>query len=257
MASHTKFYNEDLELSTMDCGTEVSAENSSSEDKDVMVSWIMQFCCLKDNNRPVCSSSRLLPVSVGILCVLLLVSFGLISWGSWEMKQQEKDIRRHTELLDIHSQTLKYMLSFDTFPVNEYCPDQKCQLCPKGWMSFNKSCYLFSDDSDSKISWEQSQRYCQNRIIKLFGIMNLQEQVFLINQQTTDYYWLRQQNTDNMILGDGHNYTLGFWIDELDSTGSYTVIMYVWLYHTKSWSQATPANWTKVICEQEAFEVHF
>ncbi|XP_038161162.1 C-type lectin domain family 12 member B-like, partial [Cyprinodon tularosa] len=166
---------------------------------------------------------RVLLVSLGILCVLLAASVGVISWGGWKINQQEKliaDLRNETKHLNLITASLKketkqlqteredlnrtmhFILTFDSFPVNEYCPNGseymilsalniygKCEPCQRDWNSFNGSCYLFEERNRS---WNDSREYCQSKGADLVVVNNEEEQKFLSRQASSNYryYWL-------------------------------------------------------------------
>lgn len=140
--------------------------------------------------------SALLFVCLGILCVLLVVSIGVIIYMSIEMKKQQGDIsnlstknKRLTEdrktmqnqnkelsrERDDLNRTLGFIMKFDNFPVKDFCPDKKCQPCLKGWITFQEKCYLFYNE-DSWKTWKDSREFCLGKHSDLVVIDDLQEQ---------------------------------------------------------------------------------
>ncbi|XP_070822068.1 C-type lectin domain family 12 member B-like [Chaetodon trifascialis] len=185
---------------------------------------------------------RVLAMCLGILCVLLVVSISAIIYISVAMNGQKTDLsnlRAQTEKLIVERSnleketkelsrvrddlnwTLGVILTFDTFPVNEYCPKKTgpsvlldCQPCKKNWIAFQEKCYLFYDGNFWR-SWGESRKYCQDTSADLVVINSLQEQEFISNN--TKFYfdkfhgfWLGLNDTgaNNWVWLDGRNDTL-------------------------------------------------
>uniref|UniRef100_UPI004038810E C-type lectin domain family 4 member G isoform X2 n=1 Tax=Callospermophilus lateralis TaxID=76772 RepID=UPI004038810E len=62
-----------------------------------------------------------------------------------------------------------------------------CEPCPKSWLTFQGSCYFFSEPPSS---WEASQRLCANLSAHLVIIGGLEEQGFLSLHTRGLGYWL-------------------------------------------------------------------
>ncbi|KAM4736473.1 uncharacterized protein FYW61_006608 [Anableps anableps] len=228
--------------------------------------------------------SRLLLVCLGILCVLLVVSItviinmsivetkhqarisdlttenGRLTEDRDRMQNQTKELSQERDNLN---RTLEFILTFDNFPVKDFCPDKKCQPCQKGWIIFKKKCYLFYEEPRPWKTWEESRKFCQDKHADLVVIDDLQEQEFVSNH--TKYYfdnyhgyWLGLQETNNRwIWVDGHEDTLGFWVkEELGETGSYTLLI-PGRNPTESWDKADELFKNKFICGHEALTVPF
>ncbi|MEQ2295566.1 hypothetical protein AMECASPLE_015775 [Ameca splendens] len=224
------------------------------------------------------SQSRLL-VFLGILCVVLVVSIAIIIYISMMMIKQRANISELTtenkqlmvertmmeyqtkelsRVRDDLNRTLEIILTFDNFPVKDFCPDKKCQLCQNGWKAFGGKCYLFYNETSPWKTWRESQEYCQGKAADLVVIDDLQEQVFVSSKTETYYdqfhgYWLGLQETNkNWIWVDGHNDTLRFWIkDNLGKSGLYALLI-PGRNVTENWDKADHQFQNKFICEHEA-----
>ncbi|KAG8009846.1 hypothetical protein GBF38_013898 [Nibea albiflora] len=91
--------------------------------------------------------------------------------------------------------TLSTILTFDNFPVNEYCPEKKCQPCRKNWILFQEKCYLIYLKDSPWLTWADSRKYCQRSSADLVVIDSLQEQEFISNHSQSYYdafhgYWM-------------------------------------------------------------------
>ncbi|XP_037532458.1 C-type lectin domain family 4 member G-like [Nematolebias whitei] len=109
--------------------------------------------------------------------------------------------------------TLEFILTFDTFPVKDFCRNKRCQPCQNSWVLFQNKCYLFYKGASFK-TWEASRQFCQNQSADLVVVENLQEQEFISNN-TEPYldnihgYWLGLRQINNSwVWVDGHNDTL-------------------------------------------------
>ncbi|XP_037641347.1 C-type lectin domain family 12 member B-like [Sebastes umbrosus] len=238
-----------------------------------------------------CSRFRVLAcVGVGILCVLLVASIGSIIYLDMELNEQranhdditaEKDklimekslLEREMTNLSIVAEnlsivaenlsivaenlnrTLEIILTFDTFPVNEYCPEKKCQPCPKSWILFKEKCYLFYEENAPWKTREESRGFCQKKKADLVVVDNLQEQEF-ISSHTKYYhdsfhgYWIGLKKTkDNYwVWVDGRKDTLGYWIN--NGAGPYALFI-PGRNLTASWGPANRLFENKFICEND------
>ncbi|XP_041844292.1 asialoglycoprotein receptor 2-like isoform X4 [Melanotaenia boesemani] len=137
-----------------------------------------------------------------------------------QLTMEKRRLENQTEQLsrdrDDLNWTLGVILTFNNFPVNEFCPNKKCQSCRTGWIQYQKKCYLFYEDS-SWMTWSDSRQYCKNKNADLVVIDDLQEQKF-IGQNTKYYYdkfhgyWMGLQNNGTTwVWIDGHKDTLQYW----------------------------------------------
>ncbi|XP_068425880.1 C-type lectin domain family 4 member D-like [Clinocottus analis] len=181
--------------------------------------------------------SAVLAACLGTLCVLV-ASISVIIYLSVAIKEQRANLNNLTaehELLieersilsrrnslirdtDNLNWTLRVIRKFNTFPVNDYCPDDSCQPCQKDWIQFQEKCYLFYNKNLHWKTWRESKRYCQNAAADLVVIDNLHEQTFLTNHIKFYYdkyhgYWLglHENQDNNWVWVDGKNATLGYW----------------------------------------------
>ncbi|XP_023262945.1 C-type lectin domain family 4 member A-like isoform X1 [Seriola lalandi dorsalis] len=226
--------------------------------------------------------SCLLVVCLVILGVLLVTSISAIICISMVMKEQKANYKANlinltteyqqlmmensvlenmTEQLsrdrDDLNWTLSLILKFNTFPVNEYCPEKKCQPCQKGWILFQEKCYLFYTKYPW-LKWQESQKYCQKTAAHLVVIDNLQEQEFIANHSKYYYdryhgYWigLHQTSDTDWLWVDGRNDTLGYWMKDYLGDNGPCALMIPGKNPTASWDPAHCAMYNKFICESE------
>lgn len=175
------------------------------------------------------------------------------------LKRQVKEL---SKVADTFNMTLKVILNFDSFPVNKYCPDGKCQPCPTGWNMFQGNCYLFYEERPPWKSWADSRKYCKEQTADLVVIDSLQEQEFISNHTKFYFdkfhgYWLglRKNNDENWVWVDGQNDTLMYWITQdngmQDQDARYG-LMIPERPPTASWERADILYQNKFICENEA-----
>ncbi|KAM7383038.1 hypothetical protein PAMP_002725 [Pampus punctatissimus] len=172
------------------------------------------------------------------------------------LENETEELRRDKDSLNW---TLGVILKYKTFPVNDYCPEKKCQPCQTGWILFQKKCYLFYDKDPPWKSWESSKEYCQNKAAHLVVIDTLQEQVF-INKHIKSYfsiyhgYWigLHADDDKNWFWVDGRNDTLQYWMMEKLGDSGQCALMIPGRDVTASWDPANCLFWNKLICETEA-----
>ncbi|XP_070692206.1 C-type lectin domain family 1 member B-like [Pempheris klunzingeri] len=220
-----------------------------------------------------------LAVCLGIVCVLLVASVSAITYTSVVLnKQQAKlinltaanqqlitersTLERETEELsrvtDSLNRTLRVIMNFNTFPVNEYCPQKKCQPCQTGWILFQEQCYLFYNEKAPWMTWEESRKYCQNTAADLVVIETLQEQEFISNHTEFYYdhfhgYWLGLYESDgkNWNWIDGRNDTLGFWAKGMLGNHGRCGLMIPDRNLKANWDPADCVMANKFICESE------
>ncbi|XP_054878837.1 asialoglycoprotein receptor 1-like isoform X2 [Poeciliopsis prolifica] len=71
--------------------------------------------------------------------------------------------------------------------------DKKCEPCPNKWILFKNKCYLFYDSPPPWKTWEESQRFCQNKRTRLLTIGSLEEQEFV--SKHIKYYMMNTMGT--------------------------------------------------------------
>ncbi|XP_076594103.1 C-type lectin domain family 4 member A-like isoform X2 [Chaetodon auriga] len=224
------------------------------------------------------SHFRVLPVCLGILCVLLVVSISAIIYISVAMNRQKADlsnlIAQNEKLIVDRSNleketkdlnwTLGVILTFNNFPVNEYCPKKTgpsvlldCNPCKKNWIAFQEKCYLFYKESSWR-SWGASRKYCQDTSADLVVINSQQEQEFISNNIKSYFdkfhgFWLglKEFGANNWVWVDGHNDTLSYWMEErLGATGP-CALMIPGRNVSANWDPAECTMNNKFICEHE------
>ncbi|KAM4580397.1 C-type lectin domain family 7 member A-like [Odontesthes bonariensis] len=215
--------------------------------------------------------SRLLLVCLGILCVFLAANIVvMVVYITMGMNKQEANLSaENQQLMDVLKNrtehlnrqkddlnwTLGVILTFDSFPVNQFCPDKKCQPCRGGWILYQKKCYLFYEPAPWK-TWTQSQTYCKDSGADLVVIDNQQEQEFISNNTKYSYsvdhgYWIGlKESNGTFIWIDGRTDTLGYWL-ETGGSDSYVLVIPD-KSPTKSWKRSSPEFQLRFICESEA-----
>ncbi|KAK9514232.1 hypothetical protein VZT92_027712 [Zoarces viviparus] len=225
-----------------------------------------------DGKAAACSHFGVLAACLGILCVLLVASVSVIIHFSCVMKEQRANLSNLTaenELLieersilsrvtDNLNWTLGMIMKFNTFPVNEYCPDKKCQPCLRDWILFQEKCYLFYSKDPPWKTWKESQEYCQKAAADLVVVDNLHEQEFISNHIKYYYdnchgYWLGLYKTEdnNWVWVDGRNDTLGYWLKEDFGTTGPCALMIPKRNPPASCGPASCGMENKFICESD------
>ncbi|XP_029307859.1 C-type lectin domain family 9 member A-like [Cottoperca gobio] len=220
-----------------------------------------------------------LAACLGILCVLLVVSIGAIVYITVVVMNEQKanlsELTAENQQLvterrifdgkteelsrEIYNLTwmLEVILTFNTFNVNDYCPDKKCQPCQKGWIQFQEKCYLFNEKQPWK-TWEGSQERCLTTAADLVVIDSQQEQEFLSNHTKKYFdkyhgYWigLKQMNDKNWVWIDGRIDTAGYWMSENLGNSDQCGLMIPGRNLTSSWNQADCLMNNRFICERD------
>ncbi|XP_074540308.1 CD209 antigen-like protein A [Halichoeres trimaculatus] len=173
-----------------------------------------------------------------------------------ERNTLKKETERLSRAAENANHTMGVILKFKSFPVNKYCLEKKCQPCQKGWILFQKKCYLFYDENSPWKTWEQSQKLCQDTAADLVVVNSPQEQEF-ISQHIKYYfdkhhgYWLGLHKSDEKWRWvDGRNDTLGYWMT-IGSSGPCGLIL-PQRNLTANWDPAQCHFENKFICESEA-----
>ncbi|XP_011484077.2 C-type lectin domain family 12 member B isoform X1 [Oryzias latipes] len=223
------------------------------------------------------SPSWVLWLGLGILSVLLIASVVTIIYIILQRKNRQADLtdlsavndqlllqikllRNRTDELSSEAEelnrTLGVMMTFESFPVQDFCPEKKCQPCQRGWIHFQQKCYMFYEDNRWWKGWEASRTFCQKAVSDLVVVDNLQEQEFIGNNTKFYYdqyhgYWLGLHKSGSSWMWiDGRNDTLGFW-----TPGSHDpLLQYALLIpeNRGSWTPARSQFLNKFICEGEA-----
>ncbi|XP_042346321.1 C-type lectin domain family 4 member A-like [Plectropomus leopardus] len=225
------------------------------------------------------SHFHVLVACLGILCVLLVASISAIIYINVVLNDQtvnlsnltaqnqqlieergilERETEELSRVTDNLNWTLGLILRFDIFPVNDYCPDKKCQLCGKNWILFQKKCYLFYDEGPPWQTWQESRKYCQNTAADLAVIDSPQEQEFIsahIKRYYDRYhgYWLGlYENKDkNWVWIDGRNGTRGFWAMKPLGTSGLCALIIPERSVTANWEPADCTMENKFVCESD------
>ncbi|KAM4568378.1 uncharacterized protein V3H82_012573 isoform 2-T2 [Fundulus diaphanus] len=174
------------------------------------------------------------------------------------LENQTAELSREKDKLNW---TLEIILTYDNFPVKDFCPNKKCKPCLEGWMVFKDRCYLFYLESFPWKTWEQSRQLCQNQKADLVVIDSLEEQEFISNNSNYYYdayhgYWLglRQVN-NNWTWVDGRIDTLKYWIKEgFSSSHSFAYLIPRRIY-TENWQQVQNVFLNRFICERKALVI--
>ncbi|XP_072249495.1 asialoglycoprotein receptor 2-like [Leuresthes tenuis] len=164
------------------------------------------------------------------------------------LKKQTEDLTRDRDQL---SWTIGVIMEYDNFPVKELCPQKECKPCLDGWLLFQSSCYLFTDDESSWRwkNWETSRDRCKEKNADLVVIGSQEEQEFISNH-TKNYdakngYWigLSKNTNDVWMWVDGSDVTEMYWVKESDPSRLSCAI--------SNPSERPLANWDKVSCSMK------
>ncbi|XP_041844247.1 C-type lectin domain family 12 member B-like isoform X1 [Melanotaenia boesemani] len=214
------------------------------------------------------SHTRLLLVCLGFLCFVLIgsivaiihlsVNLSDVSKTNKLLTQEKNKLENQTEEISRHKENLNWTLGvimkFNNFPVNDFCPDKKCQPCRKGWIQYQEKCYLFYEDSPWK-TWSDSRQYCKDKAADLVVIDNLQEQEFISTNIKFYFdihhgYWMGLQKTDNKwVWIDGREDSLGYWGNSKDS--NIYGLLIPGTNTTQSWNSKDNGFLNKFICEDD------
>ncbi|KAM4581216.1 asialoglycoprotein receptor 2-like [Odontesthes bonariensis] len=170
------------------------------------------------------------------------------------LKNQTEELSRDRDDLNW---TLGVILKFDNFPVKDFCPDKKCQPCPKGWILHQKKCYLFYNEALNWKTWNKSREHCKRTEADLVVIDNLQEQEFISEHIEFYYdifhgYWIGlNERDDSWFWVDGRNDTLGYWMKDSGLVLGSVALMMPQRNLTESWVKAHPGFMSKFICEND------
>ncbi|XP_069857965.1 C-type lectin domain family 4 member G isoform X1 [Dipodomys merriami] len=94
------------------------------------------------------------------------------------------------------------------------CQNGSCDQCPTSWLTFQGSCYYFSEQ---KATWKVAQNHCASQGAHLVVIRDLEEQDFLNKHTRGQGYWLglRAVRLQGKIQGykwlDGVSLTFSHW----------------------------------------------
>ncbi|XP_017164774.1 C-type lectin domain family 4 member G-like isoform X2 [Poecilia reticulata] len=205
---------------------------------------------------------------LGIISALLAASVIIIIRMSAVLYRQEVNLSEmKMEILENRAEillrdrndlnwTLGVILTFDLFPVRDFCRKNKCQPCRRGWTLFQHRCYLFHEDG--WFTWQEARQLCQDRNADLVVIDNLEEQEFISNR--TDFYfdenhgyWLGLNQTGgSWVWVDGRVDTLGFWMQKPFSFPGKNALLVPNRNPTTSWAEADSEFKNRFICEGKA-----
>ncbi|KAF7227588.1 transcript variant X2 [Nothobranchius furzeri] len=170
------------------------------------------------------------------------------------LQNQTQELNRTRENLN---RMLGVILTFDNFPVKDFCPNKKCQPCPTGWVQFETKCFLFYDENPPWKSWDQSRKFCQNKAADLVVVDNLQEQEFISNKARFYFdsyhgFWLGLEKVNNdWVWVDGRNDTLRFWMEENFDPMGLHVLLIPGRDPKENWTPSDPVFLNKFICERD------
>ncbi|XP_068180573.1 natural killer cells antigen CD94-like [Antennarius striatus] len=170
----------------------------------------------------------------------------------------EREIDKLSRLTESLNWTLGAIMEFKTFPVQEYCPEKKCQPCKKGWILFQDKCYLFYNERAPWKTWGESRKYCHDSTSDLVVVDSLQEQELISNHSKFYYdeihgYWLglREDDGKNWVWVDGSLDTLSYWMEEDIGTVGSNALLIPGRKPTASWDTAEYEMQNKFICKRK------
>ncbi|XP_047216694.1 C-type lectin domain family 10 member A-like isoform X2 [Girardinichthys multiradiatus] len=170
------------------------------------------------------------------------------------LENQTAEMRKERDNLNW---TLEVILTFENFPVKDFCPQRKCKPCLDGWIMLKKSCYLFNYESSPWKTWEQSRQYCRTKGADLVVIDSLEEQKFVSNRSSYYYdtchgYWLglREVNS-NWTWVDGRIDTLKYWINGIYGTPGPYALLIPQKNYSENWDRVENTFLNRFICERD------
>ncbi|XP_053896684.1 C-type lectin domain family 9 member A-like [Malaclemys terrapin pileata] len=155
---------------------------------------------VESKESPSPSSPWLITVILGLLCLALLVTAGVL--GA-KFLQASHQVRRLNEELIQKQAILKNFTQLQKTLKN--CTQQrddlqanitelsnavnregdKCSSCPEGWIQHRRKCYHFTHE---RSSWEKSREYCSSHSSRLLRIENKEELDFI--NRLVCFHWI-------------------------------------------------------------------
>ncbi|KAK2844976.1 hypothetical protein Q5P01_011635 [Channa striata] len=228
---------------------------------------------------------RLLAVCFGLLCVLSLVSVGVIIHFKVKMDEQETNFKATINSLKEENQqlitsrsllqtqrdnlnwTLGVILNFDTFPVNEYCP-QKIKVKMDEQETNFKATINSLTAENQQLNWTLGvilnfdtfpvNEYCPQKKCQQCqtGWIQFQQKCYLFYENPAPWKtWHKVDSfakTKLQILLLLIIYKNRYWVkDKLSTTGIYAMLLPDRTV-TANWNRSDHTMQNKFICEREA-----
>ncbi|XP_014834888.1 PREDICTED: NKG2-D type II integral membrane protein-like isoform X2 [Poecilia mexicana] len=193
--------------------------------------------------------SRLYLVGLGIFVALVAGTLIYMSVRTITVLENISDLTIKKKQLLVETEIMEGQIYALNLEINT-----KCGPCPDHWIHSRQKCYLFYDEPAPWKTWEQSQRFCQDRLARLVVIGDLEEQKFVskhIKYYNSEHngYWMGLQNVNyNWTWLDGRIDTLGFWAKDLPYTPGSKVRVLPERNPTNSWKQGMTGFLNKFIC---------
>ncbi|KAM7180935.1 natural killer cells antigen CD94-like [Macrochelys suwanniensis] len=154
----------------------------------------------ESKESPSPSSPWLITVILGLLCLVLLVTAGVLGamflQASRQVRRQNEEFIQKQAILKNFTQlqeTLKNCtqqrddLQANNTELSNVVNKEgdKCSFCPEGWIQHRGKCYRFSNE---RRSWQKSREYCSSHGSRLLKIENKEELVFI--NRLACYHWI-------------------------------------------------------------------
>ncbi|XP_074839731.1 natural killer cells antigen CD94-like [Carettochelys insculpta] len=154
----------------------------------------------ESTDYPTPTSSWLVTVILGLLCMALLVTAGVL--GAKFLQLSHRVRRQNEELIEKQAilgnftqlqETLKnctnqrddLQAQKANFSKVVSRKGEKCSLCSEGWIEHGGKCYHFSEE---RRTWKKSQEYCSSHNSRLLVIKNKEELDFI--NRLVCFHWI-------------------------------------------------------------------
>ncbi|CAM5078557.1 unnamed protein product [Natator depressus] len=154
----------------------------------------------ENKESPSPSSPWLITVILGLLCLALLVTAGVLGamflQASHQVRRQNEELIQKLAILKNFTQLQETLANCmqqrDDLQANNTELSNvlnkkvdKCSSCPEGWIQHRGKCYHFTNE---RSSWQKSKKYCSSHMSRLLRIENKEELDF-INRQAC-FHWI-------------------------------------------------------------------
>ncbi|XP_024064551.2 natural killer cells antigen CD94-like [Terrapene carolina triunguis] len=152
----------------------------------------------ESKESPSPSSPWLITVILGLLCLALLVTAGVLGAKflqashqvrSEELIQKQAILKNFTQLqktLKNCTQQRDDLQANNTELSNAVNREgDKCSSCPEGWIQHRRKCYHFTHE---RSSWQKSREYCSSHSSRLLRIENKEELDFI--NRLACFHWI-------------------------------------------------------------------
>ncbi|CAM4471678.1 natural killer cells antigen CD94-like [Lepidochelys kempii] len=214
----------------------------------------------ESKESPSPSSPWLITVILGLLCLALLVTAGVLGamvlQASHQVRRQNEELnqkqvilKNFTQLQEILKNCMQqrdYLQANNTELSNVLNKKvDKCSSCPEGWIQHRGKCYHFTNE---RSSWHKSKKYCLSHGSRLLRIENKEELDFI--NRWACFHWiglLRKGAATSWMWEDGTAHSTDLFQVKKQEPGESCVLLNA--------GEATSYNCTqeyRCICEKRA-----